>query len=70
MENLSPRPPAPRAKAIALDRYRPLIESWLDEDERNWRKRRYESTPIPLTTLTPPLSGYLPQAWPSRIPLG
>lgn len=39
MDDLSQRPPAPRAKASVLDRYRPLIESWLDEDERNWRKR-------------------------------
>lgn len=30
-----------------------------------------ESTPISLTTFTPPSSGYLPQAnWPSRTPLG
>lgn len=37
MNDLSQRPPAPRAKDSALDRYRPLIESWLNEDERNWR---------------------------------
>lgn len=36
MNDLSQRPPAPRAKDSALDRYRP-IESWLNKDERNWR---------------------------------
>lgn len=40
MDDLSQKPPAPRARASVLDRYRPLIESWLDEDERNWRKQR------------------------------
>ena len=33
--------PAPRGRTSSLDRYRPLIESWLDEDERNWRKQRH-----------------------------
>ena len=33
MNDLSQRPPAPRAKDSALDRYRP-IESWLNKDER------------------------------------
>ena len=40
-EDLSQRPPLPRSRKSALDRYRPLIESWLDEDERNWRKQRH-----------------------------
>lgn len=46
MENLSQRPPAPRAKASVLDRYRPLIESWLAEHERNWRKQRHTARRI------------------------
>ena len=46
MDDLSQRPPAPRAKGSALDRYRPLIESWLDEDERNWRKQRHTARRI------------------------
>jgi len=46
MDDLSQRPPAPRAKASVLDRYRPLIESWLDEDERNWRKQRHTARRI------------------------
>lgn len=39
MDDLSQRPPAPRAKGSVLDRYRPPIESWLDEDERNYVRR-------------------------------
>lgn len=46
MKDLLQRPPTPRAKASVLDRYRPLIESWLDEDERNWRKRRHTARRI------------------------
>ena len=46
MDDLSQRPPAPRAKGSVLDRYRPLIESWLDEDERNWRKQRHTARRI------------------------
>ena len=42
----SPKTTSPRGRPpSALDRYRPLIESWLDEDERN----RRESTPTSLT---------------------
>ena len=41
MDDLSQKPPAPTARSSVLDRYRPLIESWLDEDERNWRKQRH-----------------------------
>lgn len=40
-EDLSERPPAPRRRESVLDPYRPLIESWLDEDERSWRKQRH-----------------------------
>ena len=40
-DDLSPKPPQPRRRRSSLDRYRPLIESWLDEDERSWRKQRH-----------------------------
>ena len=40
-DDLSPKPPQPRRRQSSLDRYRPLIESWLDEDERSWRKQRH-----------------------------
>lgn len=41
MDDLSQKPPSPRARTGVLDRYRPLIESWLEDDERNWRKQRH-----------------------------
>ena len=40
-DDLSQKPPAPRARKSVLDPYRALIESWMDEDERNWRKQRH-----------------------------
>lgn len=40
-EDLSEKPPSPRRRESVLDPYRPLIESWLDEDERSWRKQRH-----------------------------
>ena len=46
MDDLSQGPPAPRAKGSVLDRYRPPIESWLDEDGRNWRKQRHTARRI------------------------
>ena len=40
-DDLSPKPPSCQPRASSLDRYRPLIESWLDEDAGNWRKQRH-----------------------------
>ena len=37
ISDLSPRMPVKKGKAKALDRYRGVIESWLDEDAANWR---------------------------------
>lgn len=39
--DLSPRTPIPARKASVMDQYKSLIESWLDEDERTWRKQRH-----------------------------
>lgn len=44
--NLSPRIPVKRPKEKLLDRYRCVIESWLDEDARNWRKQRHTARRI------------------------
>lgn len=41
MEGLPQKPPTPRGRSSVPDRCRPLVESWLDEDERNWRKQRH-----------------------------
>lgn len=40
-DDLSPEPPGPAKRPKALDAYRALIESWLDEDARGWRKQRH-----------------------------
>lgn len=42
MDDFSPKPPARRAhRGSKLDPYRPLIESWLDDDMRSGRKQRH-----------------------------
>ena len=45
MEGLPQKPPTPRGRSSVPDRCRPLVESWLDEDERNWRKQRDTAHP-------------------------
>lgn len=40
-EDLSSSMPTHKARASVMDQYRALIESWLDEDERTWRKQRH-----------------------------
>lgn len=40
-EDLSSSMPIHAARVSVMDQYRGLIESWLDEDERNWRKQRH-----------------------------
>jgi transposase len=41
MDDLSPKMPAKATRGSRLDPWRPLIESWLDEDRRCWRKQRH-----------------------------
>ena len=41
MDDLSPKMPAKGRRRSKLDPYRPLIESWLDEDRQCWRKQRH-----------------------------
>lgn len=40
-DDLSPRMPVPARRGRILDAHRALIESWLDEDRRAWRKQRH-----------------------------
>lgn len=40
-DDLSPRMPIPARRGRILDAHRALIESWLDEDRRAWRKQRH-----------------------------
>ncbi len=44
--DFSPKPPTRRAKPSKLDPYKPIIDSWLEEDRRNWRKQRHSATRI------------------------
>ena len=46
ISDLSPQMPARRSKPKVLDPYRGVIESWLDEDARNWRKQRHTARRI------------------------
>ncbi|MEC4296003.1 IS21 family transposase [Adlercreutzia shanghongiae] len=39
--DLSPKMPEPSRRGRILDDYRALIESWLDEDRRSWKKQRH-----------------------------
>lgn len=45
-DDFSPQLPAKQKHASKLDPYRPLIESWLDEDRSNWKKQRHTSRRI------------------------
>ena len=46
ISDLSTRMPVKSGKAKTLDRYRGVIESWLDEDAANWRKQRHTARRI------------------------
>lgn len=39
MDDFSPEPPARRAQGSKLDPFRPLIESWLNDDMSSGRKQ-------------------------------
>lgn len=47
IKDFSPAVPQPRkARPSILDPYKPLIDEWLDEDKRSWRKQRHTATRI------------------------
>ena len=39
--DLSPEFPIKKTSERMLDDYRPVIEGWLDEDAKTWRKQRH-----------------------------
>ena len=43
VDDLSPKMPVSTHRKSKLDPYRALIESWLDEDDQNWRKQRHSA---------------------------
>lgn len=45
-EDLSPEVPVKKHGKRMLDEYRQVIEGWLDEDARNWRKQRHTARRI------------------------
>ena len=44
--DLSPQMPVKEPREKRLDAYRPVIEGYLDEDERTWRKQRHTARRI------------------------
>ena len=58
ISDLSPRMPVKRGKAKTLDRYRGVIESWLDEDAANWRKAK--ERPAGPLSLSPDFQALIP----------
>lgn len=46
IEDYSPKVPVERHGESKLDEYKPTIDKWLDEDERNWRKQRHTAKKV------------------------
>ena len=52
-DDFSPQPPVIQEKPSKLDPFKPIIQEWLDEDKKHWRKQHKtrnigESSTIPL----------------------
>lgn len=45
-DDFSPKPPIKRPSAIKLDLFKPIIDQWLEEDARTWRKQRHTARKI------------------------
>lgn len=45
-DSFSPQPPTKKASPSKLDPYKPLIDQWLEDDKRNWRKQRHTAKRI------------------------
>lgn len=41
MEDFSPVPPVMKKNPSKLDPYKPIIQEWLNEDKKHWRKQRH-----------------------------
>lgn len=46
LDDLSPKMPVKRPGSSMMDQYRSVIEGWLDEDARSWRKQRHTAARI------------------------
>lgn len=40
-EDFSPMPPVVQGQPSKLDPFKPVIQEWLDEDKRHWRKQHH-----------------------------
>lgn len=40
-EDFSPAPPLMQERSSKLDEYKPIIQEWLDEDKKHWRKQHH-----------------------------
>ena len=40
-DDFSPRPPVIQEKPSKLDPFKPIIQEWLDEDKKHWRKQHH-----------------------------
>ena len=45
-EDFSPVPPVVQAKPSKLDPFKPVIQEWLDEDKKHWRKQHHTAQRI------------------------
>lgn len=45
-EDFSPRPPEKHNRSSRLDAHKPLIDTWLKEDQTRWRKQRHTAKRI------------------------
>ena len=40
-DDFSPQPPVIQEKPSKLDPFKPIIQEWLDEDKKHWRKQHH-----------------------------
>ncbi len=45
-DDFSPKLPVKKRSTSKLDPFKPIIDAWLEEDNRNWRKQRHSATRI------------------------
>ena len=45
-DDFSPRPPVIQEKPSKLDPFKPIIQEWLDEDKKHWRKQHHTAQRI------------------------
>ena len=45
-EDFSPVPPVVQAQPSKLDPFKPVIQEWLDEDKKHWRKQHHTAQRI------------------------